>query len=85
MDFQSRKGSLLPLAFQGCRNLNAGKIIAIDLLDNKLEYAKQFGATHTINGKDKNIVEEVNKICPGGVDYGGLACESGPQSAQVLQ
>ncbi|MDQ3773067.1 MAG: hypothetical protein M3461_01075 [Pseudomonadota bacterium] len=24
-------------------------IIAVDLMDNKLEYAKQFGATHTVN------------------------------------
>lgn len=54
---------------QGCRNLNAGKIICIDLLDNKLEFAKQFGATHTINGKDVDVVAEVHKLVPGGVDY----------------
>ncbi|KAI9003847.1 alcohol dehydrogenase zinc-binding domain-containing protein [Hyaloraphidium curvatum] len=54
---------------QGARNLNAATIIGIDLLDNKLEYAKQFGATHVINGKDKDTVAEVLKICPNGVDY----------------
>ncbi|MFO1166691.1 MAG: alcohol dehydrogenase catalytic domain-containing protein [Rhodoblastus sp.] len=31
---------------QGAKLVGAGKIIAVDLLDNKLDYAKQFGATH---------------------------------------
>ncbi|KAI9012183.1 alcohol dehydrogenase class III [Hyaloraphidium curvatum] len=54
---------------QGARLLNASTIIAIDLLDNKLEYAKQFGATHTINGANADAIAEVMKICPGGVEY----------------
>ncbi|KAI9028797.1 alcohol dehydrogenase class III [Hyaloraphidium curvatum] len=54
---------------QGARLVNASTIIAIDLLDNKLEYATQFGATHTINGGAVDAVAEVHKICPGGVEY----------------
>lgn len=54
---------------QGARAVNAATIIAIDLLDSKLELAKEFGATHVINGKDVDIVAEVNKIVPGGVEY----------------
>ena len=34
---------------QGAKLSGANPIIAVDLLDNKLEAAKQFGATHTIN------------------------------------
>ena len=34
---------------QGARLAGARLIIACDLLDNKLEYAREFGATHTIN------------------------------------
>jgi len=34
---------------QGAALVNASRIIAVDLLDNKLEYARQFGATDTVN------------------------------------
>ena len=36
---------------QGARLAGAGMIVACDLLDSKLGYAKEFGATHTFNGK----------------------------------
>ncbi len=56
-------------AIQGARIAGAARIIAIDLLDNKLELAKQLGATDTINGKDANVVEEVKELTGGGVHY----------------
>ena len=43
-------------------------VIAIDLIDSKLEIAVMFGATHTINGRKGNGIEEVMEICPMGVD-----------------
>jgi S-(hydroxymethyl)mycothiol dehydrogenase len=39
-------------AIAGSRLVGAAKIIAIDVDDRKLEAAKEFGATHTINTKD---------------------------------
>ena len=56
---------------QGARIVNAGMIIGIDLVSKKLEYAKQFGATHVIDGsKVENTVAEVMKLTGGqGVDY----------------
>ena len=36
-------------AIQGASIMGAEPIIAVDLLQNKLEFAKKFGATHTIN------------------------------------
>src|SRR5205823_9344476 len=54
---------------QGAALVNASRIIAIDLLDNKLEYARQFGATDTINAKDVDAVEQVRALTGGGVDY----------------
>jgi S-(hydroxymethyl)glutathione dehydrogenase/alcohol dehydrogenase len=54
---------------QGAKLAGAGKIIACDLLDNKLDFAKQFGATHTINGKRENVIERVMEITGLGVDY----------------
>ncbi|MBR9691995.1 zinc-binding dehydrogenase [Candidatus Woesearchaeota archaeon] len=49
---------------QGC-----SPVIAVDINDEKLELAKKMGATHTINSKNTDAVEEIKKICPGGLDY----------------
>ncbi len=56
---------------QGCRIAGAAKIIAIDIIDSKLEMASQFGATHTINSKNTdNLVEAINEITGGtGVEF----------------
>jgi len=55
---------------QGCAIAGAGIIIAVDMAENKLELAKQFGATHVINaGKEENLVKAVKKLSGGGVDY----------------
>ena len=46
------------------------KIIAVDIIDYKLEFAKQLGATHLINASDKDPLSEIMNITIGkGVDY----------------
>lgn len=55
---------------QGCALAGAATIIAVDLMDNKLEYAKQFGATHTINPSKQDLVKTVRSLTEGrGADY----------------
>jgi Zn-dependent alcohol dehydrogenase len=55
---------------QGAALAGAEKIIAVDLLDNKLAFARQFGATHTVNASAGNPVEQVRALTGGkGVDY----------------
>lgn len=56
---------------QGARIAGARQIIAVDLFDYKLEAAKRdFGATHTINGsKGDNVVEKIQRLSNGGVDF----------------
>jgi S-(hydroxymethyl)glutathione dehydrogenase/alcohol dehydrogenase len=45
-------------------------IIAVDVSDAKLELAREFGATHTINTSTSNAMEELYKITHGkGLDY----------------
>lgn len=45
-------------------------IIAIDVLDQKLEHAIRLGATHTINAKKQNVLSNIMKITNNhGVDY----------------
>ena len=55
---------------QGAVLANAGKIIAVDILDHKLALAKQFGATHCINSAKQDPVSKVMEITDQiGVDY----------------
>jgi NDMA-dependent alcohol dehydrogenase len=56
-------------AIQGAVIAGAEKIIAVDLLANKLEYASQFGATHTIDGSAGNAVDQIRELTGEGVDY----------------
>lgn len=55
---------------QGAAIAGAEKIIAVDLLPSKLEFAKRFGATHTINARETKPVEAIRSLTGGrGVDY----------------
>lgn len=55
---------------QGAAIAGAEKIIAVDIHPNKLEFAKQFGATHTILASSGNVVEQVKSLTDGkGVEY----------------
>lgn len=57
-------------AIQGCRLSGAKKIIALDIDDNKLEFAKKFGATDIVNSMNVDPVEAVKELTGGiGVDY----------------
>jgi len=47
----------------------ASPIIAIDVLPEKLQLARQLGATHVIDAKQANLVEQVREWTNGGVDY----------------
>ena len=55
---------------QGARLVSAGQIIAVDLVPKKLEIAKSFGATDTVNPRDEDAVESIHRLTGGsGVDY----------------
>ncbi|MER3405551.1 MAG: dehydrogenase, partial [Chloroflexota bacterium] len=55
---------------QGARLAGAARIIAVDILDNKLALAEQFGATHLINSRREDPVERVRALTGGlGADY----------------
>lgn len=47
----------------------AKNIIAVDIIPERLELAKELGATHTINGKEVDTVEEIYKITGKGSEY----------------
>ncbi len=54
---------------QGARLLNAGQIIAVDLYDEKLQFACDLGATHTVNARHEDPVARVRELTGGGADY----------------
>jgi S-(hydroxymethyl)glutathione dehydrogenase/alcohol dehydrogenase len=54
---------------QGAKMVGATKIIAVDRLDSKLEMAKQFGATHTVNATNEDPVKKIKELTGLGVDY----------------
>lgn len=56
---------------QGAALAGARQIIAIDLLPNKLDFAKTFGATHFVNPAKDDAFKAVMELTGGrGVDYG---------------
>jgi len=73
-------------AVQGAALAGAHPIIALDLLDSKLEAAKIFGATHTLNvSVPKNAEELVKGLTSGrGADYVFVTVGSATVVAQAL-
>ena len=49
--------------------VGAQPIVAVDLLDSKLEKAREFGATHLVNASEDDPVVKIATECNGGVDY----------------
>jgi|GEM_PF-400930 len=68
-------------AVAGARMAGANPIIAVDLAEDKLAFAKAFGATHVVNANDQDAVEAIReltthadelsimKTMPAGVDF----------------
>src|SRR3989440_8581467 len=58
-------------AIQAAVLVGAWKVVAVDVFDQKLEWAKEFGATHTVNSRQvEDPVEAVKQICGrDGADY----------------
>jgi S-(hydroxymethyl)glutathione dehydrogenase/alcohol dehydrogenase len=50
---------------QGCAIAGATTIIAVDLLDNKLDMAIEFGATHTVNASREDPVARIVELTGG--------------------
>lgn len=55
---------------QGAALVGAGPIIAADIVPQKLEWARQLGATHTVNPREGDLLETVRSLTEGrGADY----------------
>ncbi len=75
-------------AIQGARIAGANKVIAIDMLDSKLELAQAMGATHVVNAGKDDAVAAVKELTGGGVHYSFEAVgmkQTAEQSFQMLR
>ena len=74
-------------AINGAAIAGASQIIAIDMVESKLELARKFGATDVINAKSDDPVQAVRELTSGGVHYSfeaiGLA-KTAQQSFKML-
>jgi S-(hydroxymethyl)glutathione dehydrogenase / alcohol dehydrogenase len=61
---------------QGGALAGANPIIAVDILPNKLEYARQLGATHTVDASQINPVEAIREITRRGAGFTFVAVGS---------
>jgi len=71
-------------AIQAAANVGAGPIIAVDVTDEKLEFARGFGATHGINGRSGSAVEQIRELTNGGADFAFDAIGRPETIAQLL-
>ncbi|MGO1809358.1 MAG: S-(hydroxymethyl)mycothiol dehydrogenase [Canibacter sp.] len=55
-------GGVGSAAIAGAQLAGATTIIAVDIDDRKLEQAKQFGATHTVNSTQEDPVEKIREL-----------------------
>lgn len=53
----------------GARHRGCSTIIAVDVLDSKLKFAKRSGATHLINASRSSVLKSISAILPQGADY----------------
>ncbi len=58
-------GGVGDAAVMGARLAGARKIIAVDVDDRKLEWAREFGATHTVNSRNADPVEAIRELTEG--------------------
>jgi aryl-alcohol dehydrogenase len=50
--------------------ISAGKIVVVDINEERLKFAKELGATHTINSMKENVPDKLKEIEPKGFDCG---------------
>ncbi len=64
-------GGVGDAAIAGARLAGASVIVAVDIDDQKLEWAKGFGATHTVNSSNEDAVEKIQEYTNG---FGADVC-----------
>jgi aryl-alcohol dehydrogenase len=78
-------GAVGMAALMGAKIVGCAPIIAVDIIPNRLELARELGATHTINPTETDPVEEIQKISGSGVLYSvESTCNQPPAVRQAV-
>jgi S-(hydroxymethyl)glutathione dehydrogenase/alcohol dehydrogenase len=56
-------------AIMGCKLAGCNPIIAVDVMESKLAFARELGATHTVNAREVDAVDTLRSLTRGGPDY----------------
>ena len=71
---------------QGAVLAGAETIIAVDVVELKLDYARRLGATHTVNARSENVLDRVREITDGQMaDYAFEAISSPETIVEALK
>lgn len=71
---------------QGCRLAGAARIVACDVLDNKLAAAERFGATDIVRGGREDVVARTRALTGGlGADYAFEVISTVPTVLQAFE
>ena len=70
-------------AIVGADLAHAYPIVAVDIADEKLEYARSLGATHVVNASREDPIARVREITGGGPDH-AFECVGNPRTLEQL-
>ncbi|WQF88422.1 Putative alcohol dehydrogenase, zinc-type, GroES-like superfamily, NAD(P)-binding domain superfamily [Colletotrichum destructivum] len=63
-------GSVGLAALMAARSLETGQIVAVDIVPERLELARELGATHTIDSRNSlNVVKDIRDVTGGGPTF----------------
>src|SRR5690606_17285440 len=60
-------------------------LIVVDLVDARLELARELGATHVINAAQEDAVEAIRRVAPAGVVYSLDASGAPPAISAAME
>lgn len=69
---------------QAARLVGASQIIGVDVVPEKLQQAKAFGATDVVNARESDPVAAVRELAKGGTNHSFEAVGSGATAAQAF-
>jgi Zn-dependent alcohol dehydrogenase len=72
-------------AIQAAAIVDAHPVVAVDLIEEKLAFARRFGATHTVNAGTVDPVQVIRELTEGGVDYAIDAIGLAQTQEQILK
>ena len=68
-----------------CVTTGVGGVVAVDVHDHKLQFARGFGATDTVNARAVDPVAAVRELSGGGVDFAFDTVGGGDVASQALE